>query len=106
MDKERGGAHYKTGDVECIDAIKAATGEHFEGYLAGNIIKYVWRYRLKEGMRDLLKAQHYLDWLMETVEQGGQHDVCALRVSPCGEDPPAKGRRGRGRVSKVRSQRH
>lgn len=26
-------AHYTGGDIECIDAIKAACGEHYEGYL-------------------------------------------------------------------------
>lgn len=40
-------AHYTGGDIECIDAIKAACGEHYEGYLQGNAMKYLWRYRLK-----------------------------------------------------------
>lgn len=42
-------AHYTGGDIECIDAIKAACGEHYEGYLQGNAMKYLWRYRLKAG---------------------------------------------------------
>ncbi len=54
--------HNATG-IECIDAIKAATGEHFEGYLQGNIIKYIWRYRYKNNIEDIQKAQVYIGWL-------------------------------------------
>lgn len=64
-------AHYTQGGVECIDAIQAATGEGFEGYLAGNIIKYVFRYRYKGGVEDLKKARWYLDRLIAEVEGGG-----------------------------------
>ena len=46
--------------VECIDAIQAATDEGYEYYLQGNIIKYLWRYRYKNGVEDLKKAQWYL----------------------------------------------
>lgn len=58
-------SHYNQYGIECIDAIKAATGDHFEGYLQGNIIKYVWRYRYKNGIEDLQKAQVYTKWLEE-----------------------------------------
>jgi hypothetical protein len=42
-------AHYQSPNgVECIEAIKAAmTPEEFFGYLRGNCIKYIWRYRKK-----------------------------------------------------------
>ena len=36
--------HYNKANVECIDAIHAATDEGYEYYLQGNILKYVWRY--------------------------------------------------------------
>lgn len=53
-------SHYK-GDIECIDAICAAmSSAAFEGFLQGNIIKYIWRYRHKNGVEDLKKAQWYL----------------------------------------------
>ena len=43
-------AHYNFAGVECIDAIRAATGEEgFSYYLQGNIMKYLWRYRYKNG---------------------------------------------------------
>ena len=35
--------HYNQAGIEAIDAIRAATGEGFEYYLQGNILKYLWR---------------------------------------------------------------
>ena len=35
--------HYKSGDIECIEAIKASLNEQqFKGYLKASIIKYLW----------------------------------------------------------------
>jgi len=57
--------HYKQGDVECIEAIKSATGAEYQGYLQGNIMKYIWRYRAKgQRLNDLKKAQWYLKELI------------------------------------------
>lgn len=54
-------SHYRTGEVECIDAIEAAlTPEEFRGYCKGNALKYVWRERHKGGGQDLGKAAWYL----------------------------------------------
>ncbi len=58
-------SHYNSGDVECIDGIEASLSkEEFEGYLHGNIIKYVWRFKYKGGVKDLQKAEWYLKKLM------------------------------------------
>tara|TARA_R110000824_G_scaffold9866_1_gene43728 strand:+ start:701 stop:946 length:246 start_codon:yes stop_codon:yes gene_type:complete len=57
--------HYKRGDIECIDAMKASmSDEAFKGALKANIIKYVWRYEMKKGLQDLLKAQWYMNRLI------------------------------------------
>lgn len=40
------------------------------GYFEGNVIKYVCRYKLKNGVEDLNKAKHYLDMLLEKVTTG------------------------------------
>ena len=59
-------AHYNFAGVECIDAISAATGEDgFSYYLQGNIMKYLWRFKYKNGLEDLQKAQWYLKVLIE-----------------------------------------
>lgn len=57
--------HYNQAGIECVDAIAAATGDGFEYYLQGNILKYLWRYRYKNGNEDLKKAQWYLNKLLE-----------------------------------------
>lgn len=54
-------AHYNQGDIECIDAIRAAlTPEEFHGYCKGNSMKYLWRERYKGGETDIRKANWYL----------------------------------------------
>tara|TARA_R100000278_G_scaffold64294_1_gene51762 strand:- start:474 stop:776 length:303 start_codon:yes stop_codon:yes gene_type:complete len=60
--------HYNESGIECIDAISAALGDGFEYYLQGNIMKYLWRYRYKNGTEDLKKASWYLDKLITEVE--------------------------------------
>jgi hypothetical protein len=59
--------HYKQGGIECIDAIKAATGDGFIGYVWGNVLKYLWRWPKKGGVDDLKKARWYLDRLIKEV---------------------------------------
>jgi len=60
--------HYNNTEIECIEAIAAATGDGFEYYLQGNIMKYLWRYRYKNGSEDLQKARWYLNKLIVEVE--------------------------------------
>jgi hypothetical protein len=60
-------SHYKQGGIECIEAMKAALGGGFLGYLRGNAIKYLWRYDKKGGVNDLKKARWYLDRLIQEV---------------------------------------
>jgi hypothetical protein len=54
--------HYRQGDIECIDAIRAAlTEEEFRGYCKGNALKYIWRERHKGGDESVAKAEWYLE---------------------------------------------
>jgi len=55
-------SHYKTGKIECIDAMEAMLSpEEFTGYLRGNVFKYLWRCQHKgKAHEDLQKAQWYL----------------------------------------------
>ena len=57
--------HYNQTGIECIDAIRACTEDGFQFYLQGNILKYLWRYRYKNGLEDLKKAKWYLSELIE-----------------------------------------
>jgi hypothetical protein len=60
-------SHYTQGAIECIDAIKEATKGLFgiEAVCTGNIIKYVWRWKFKNGVEDLRKAEWYLQRLIK-----------------------------------------
>jgi hypothetical protein len=58
-------SHYAYG-IEPIDYMRSRfTAGEFRGYLAGNVIKYLSRFRGKDGVKDLEKAKVYLDWLIE-----------------------------------------
>jgi len=62
-------SHYTQGKVECIDAIESAT-MGLVGIIAvcvANVIKYVWRFALKNGIEDLDKADYYLQKLRKKV---------------------------------------
>lgn len=64
-------AHYANKNIEVLDYIKdTVTDDGYEGYVVGNVIKYVSRYRLKGGIEDLKKAQFYLNDLIGTMEGG------------------------------------
>ena len=62
-------SHYTVAKLECIDAIKEATGEGYEYYLQGVIMKYLWRYEHKgKAIEDLEKATWYINRLKEQYE--------------------------------------
>lgn len=69
-DKVNHPAHYTQGGIECIEALKASMStDEFRGYLKGCQMKYMWRYRLKNGIEDLKKARWYLDRLISEMEE-------------------------------------
>ena len=62
--------HYLKGGLECIQVIEAQlTPQQYEGYLYGNVLKYMWRWPDKNGLEDLRKAAKYLDWLQQEVKK-------------------------------------
>ena len=64
--------HYRKGQVECIDALTAACHDlhGLESFCTANAIKYLWRWKQKNGVEDLQKAQWYIDKLiLSSLEQ-------------------------------------
>ena len=61
--------HYTHGDIECIDAIRAALGdERFVDYCRAAAMKYLWRARHKADLvADLRKAKTYIDFALERL---------------------------------------
>ena len=56
--------HYSKNKIQPIDYILANDMD----FVSGNIIKYVTRYKHKNGLEDLKKAKHYLELLINNYE--------------------------------------
>lgn len=62
--------HYNQSGIECIDAIEAAlTPDELRGYYKGNVLKYTWRERYKNGLEDMRKACWYYNRLVKHMEK-------------------------------------
>lgn len=61
--KQVGGTHYADKGIQPWDYVIANN----MGYLEGCIVKYITRYKDKNGLEDLKKAKHYLEKLMEGI---------------------------------------
>ena len=72
-------AHYKseTG-LETIEVVEAFTFdlEGIESYDVGNVVKYISRWKKKNGLEDLKKAQWYLNHLIDHVEKLEEENKC------------------------------
>lgn len=61
-------SHYNKGGIECLEIIKAILGDKYEGFLIGNVLKYIYRYPDKNGLEDCKKARFYLDEFIKEAE--------------------------------------
>lgn len=61
LDRQEGGSHYKDLPIQPVEYIYA----NAMGYFEGNVVKYISRWRAKNGIADLEKAKHYIDLLIE-----------------------------------------
>lgn len=63
-------SHYTQGAIECIDAIEQVVKDldGMEAMCTGNAIKYLWRWKHKNGIEDLKKAQWYLQRMIDNLE--------------------------------------
>ena len=61
LDMQVAGNHYKQLPIQPVEYIHA----NKIGYFEGNVIKYVSRWKDKNGLADLEKAKHYIELLIE-----------------------------------------
>ena len=63
--------HYTKGSIECIDAIESATADlrGIEAVCTAQVLKYIWRWKWKNGVEDLKKARWYLDKLIGRLDE-------------------------------------
>jgi hypothetical protein len=62
--------HYTKGGIECIDCIESiisSVSDPVQAFLVGQVVKYLYRYTMKNGLEDLRKAQWYLNRLIAKV---------------------------------------
>lgn len=64
--KQVGGSHYRSAHQHW-DYMAALYGDH---HFKAAATKYIMRWRKKNGTEDLRKAQHYMEKLLELVQQG------------------------------------
>lgn len=66
--------HYTAGKVECINALEAATIglQGIEAVCTANAIKYLWRWKFKNGNEDLEKAIWYIKHLLKVSDERTQ----------------------------------
>jgi hypothetical protein len=62
--KQVGGSHYKKYKIQPVEFII----KNNIGFVEGNIIKYVLRFKEKGGVSDLEKAKHYIELLIDTTK--------------------------------------
>ena len=65
LKEQVGGDHYSKLAIQPVTYINA----NGLSYLQGNVIKYVTRYKDKNGLQDLQKAKHYIDMLIELEDK-------------------------------------
>lgn len=70
-------AHYKDRtSIECIDAMIMTFGvKRTAEYCVQNVYKYVWRYKYKNRLEDLKKAEWYIDKFEELLEILDQDEI-------------------------------
>ena len=63
--KQIGGSHYERQKIQPIDYIEANNLSFCEG----NVVKYITRWKYKNGLEDLEKARWYLERIIKNVKK-------------------------------------
>lgn len=64
LERQVGGSHYVDMKIQPVEFIHANN----IGYFEANVIKYVSRWRKKNGLADLEKVKHYIELLIQLEE--------------------------------------
>lgn len=84
-ERQVGGTHYKTGKSEHWDIVV----DHNLDYFQAQILRYVMRWNKKDGIKDLKKAQHFLQKYLEVIEEGRILDP-TVKSSQCKHEEHTK----------------
>lgn len=78
-------SHYQSkSGLEAIDVIDAFCDglNGIEAFCTGNALKYLCRWKSKNGLEDLKKAQWYIDRLIEHIEKPNKPYRAAIEITP------------------------
>lgn len=83
LNKQEGGDHYKDQAIQPVEFIQ----KNNIGFMEGNVIKYVCRHHMKNGVEDINKAIHYLEMLRDLQypekpdenQMEMEFDVCPIK---------------------------
>lgn len=70
FDEQVGGSHYRTMPIQPLEFITKNGLDYFQG----NVLKYILRYKNKNGIEDLRKAIHYIEMMIELEEKREQEE--------------------------------
>ena len=87
LNTQVGGSHYKDMVIQPVEFIEMNN----LGFCVGNVIKYVCRYKSKNGIEDLQKAKHYLEILIDIEkDKSEQVEIPLDEQSPTINDADVK----------------
>lgn len=85
LNTQVGGSHYKDMVIQPVEFIE----RNNLGFCVGNVIKYVCRYKSKNGIEDLKKAKHYLEILIDLEnDKNNELESVEIPIEPADEEPP------------------
>lgn len=65
MGYQIGGSHYQKCAIQPFEIIRRNGLDYWEG----NMVRYVLRHKYKNGKEDMLKAKHYLEYIIEHYDE-------------------------------------
>ena len=85
LNTQVGGSHYKDMVIQPVEFIE----RNNLGFCVGNVIKYVCRYKSKNGIEDLKKAKHYLEILIDIEsDKNNELESVEIPIEPVDEQGP------------------
>lgn len=78
LEQQYGGIHYKDLAIQPVEYAYKNKLDFFQG----NVVKYITRFRDKNGLEDLKKAKHFIDLLIQ-FEYGEEGDSCQNKHEGC-----------------------
>ena len=81
LDEQADGDHYKKLGIQPVELIRDINANFFQG----NVIKYVTRYKDKNGIKDLEKARHYLELIKELHPNNNSNKITSYEIDSVNE---------------------